>query len=111
MSKTFAIVSCNLAGWHVYKRAFETETGIPTNSETVATFRGTHLVPEPNNAVDPNAILFMNDGRKLGYVPASIAPLVKSLLDNGYSLTPRCVSVSVSRRDVFFELLLPSLKV
>ena len=103
----FGLVACNLAGWHIYKRAFEVAAGIVPNSETLATFDGVYLKPEPDNIVDPNAVLFMLRGVKLGYVPAKLAPLVKTLLDNGYVLTPRCVDVTQTGV-VYFELWMKS---
>lgn len=38
------------------------------------------LVPEPSNAHDPNAVMVMIAGRKVGYVPADDALRIKNLL-------------------------------
>jgi hypothetical protein len=100
MSKTFALVTCNLAGWHIYRG--NAPAGIGADY-----FADARLVLEPENPVDPNAVLFMRGNIKLGYVPASIAPLVSTLMRNGYTLTPRCVEVAGGK--VVFELLMPSL--
>ena len=42
------------------------------------------LVPEPDNAYDPNAIAVMAEGVKVGYVPPELCKGVKPLLDDDH---------------------------
>ena len=44
------------------------------------------LTREPENPHDRNAVLVGWSGRKLGYIPRNIAPLVARVMDAGYPL-------------------------
>jgi hypothetical protein len=62
----------NVAGESHYQealRAIAGETSGPVRHETTA-----HLIPEPENEYDPDAVRVEIAGAKVGYLPRSLAP-------------------------------------
>lgn len=56
------------------------------------------LVADPNNKVDPNAIQICADGEHIGFIPALVAPHLKSLIDNGQKFECALVYITDGRR-------------
>jgi hypothetical protein len=67
-------------------------------------------VREPNNPHDANAVRLDIDGRKIGYVPRTIAPVVAALLDNDYPVIVAVDSCDVRRNQVLINVMLPSIE-
>lgn len=63
---------------------------------------------EPKNAHDANAIRLDHEGCKLGYIQASQAAWMASMLDHGYALTARVAMVDGFNVTIVLEL--PSLR-
>ena len=62
--------SVNVAGESHYQEALRAIVGAgEVRFETEA-----HLVPEPENEYDPNAVRVEIDGHKVGYLPRDLAP-------------------------------------
>ncbi|HEX5910612.1 MAG TPA: HIRAN domain-containing protein [Thermoleophilaceae bacterium] len=62
--------SINVAGESHYQEALRAIAGDgDVRHDTEA-----HLIPEPENEYDPNAVRVEIDGRKVGYLPRDLAP-------------------------------------
>lgn len=55
------------------------------------------LVPEPNNPIDPDAVLVTQDGTRLGWVPNPLLGYVRAVLSSGDA---RLTVVRASPRDL-----------
>lgn len=104
----------NVAGESHYQEALRAIAGAapgPIRVETTA-----HLVPEPENEYDPNAIRVEIEGQKVGYVPrdlaAAYAPALAPITDRGR--VPACEALVAGREGpdpvlgVFLRLPPPS---
>jgi len=62
--------SVNVAGESHYQEALRAVAG----DGEVRQRTEAHLIPEPENEYDPNAVRVEIDGRKVGYLPRDLAP-------------------------------------
>lgn len=45
------------------------------------------LLPEDHNKYDRDAVVIMQDGKKIGYVPRTLAPFIRHCLNNSFRIT------------------------
>lgn len=62
------------------------------------------LVREPKNPHDPNAVRIDLDGKKVGYIPSTQAPIINKLLHLGYPVIASVDVVDKAQRLVLIEL-------